>query len=603
MTALKMMRRSQLMACTILMAIGVTGTANAQDSTPPAAAPTPPAAPSESAMVNLVRLLVKQGVLKPAAGEALMKQAEAEAAQAQIAAKAAAAQTQTAQAALPDAAPGSIRVPYIPATVRNQIRDEIRTEVLAQAKAEGWASADQAAPDWTKRITLFGDIRFRSQSSLFSKTNSNVIFDFARINAQGPTNLVFLKSLPLLNSRVDRVNRLRIRGRLGVAAEVTNGVNAAFALATGDDDSPISTNQSLGGGLAKRNVWLDQAYLQLKPNDVFKASFGRFPNPFVSTPLLFDEDLRFDGMAAEFNAGKLIGGGIDLAVRGGVFPLDFNSADFPNNEFTKRKAPVKYLYSGQITAGATILDDINVSASVAYHSFQGVQGQLSEECRLFEGVTECSTDSFRVFSPRKGNTLFGIRKILLDATDPNASTGNNNRQLLGLSFDYDILDINASVRVPVSDQVNATLSGNYLRNLSFKRSDACRFGSVGAFLNNGGAGGSSIDACDPTNPQPFVGGPTGYQVKAMLGYDSVAKRGQWNAYAGYRYLESDAVLDSLTDSDFHLGGTNAKGYFLGGKYGLFDNVTIGGQWMSANQISGLEPLAIDVLQIDLEAKF
>ena len=36
----------------------------------------------------------------------------------------------------------------------------------------------------------------------------------------------------------------------------------------------------------------------------------------------------------------------------------------------------------------------------------------------------------------------------------------------------------------------------------------------------------------------------------------------------YRYLERDAVLDAFTDSDFHLGGTDAKGYQLGFDLGL-----------------------------------
>jgi hypothetical protein len=82
----------------------------------------------------------------------------------------------------------------------------------------------------------------------------------------------------------------------------------------------------------------------------------------------------------------------------------------------------------------------------------------------------------------------------------------------------------------------------------------------------------------------------------------LSKAGQWNVLAGYRYLESDAVLDAFTDSDFHLGGTNSKGYFIGGQYALFDGVLFGGRWMSANEIAG-PPLAIDVLQVDLVAKF
>lgn len=593
MTMEKAKHRMRLMACSVLISVAATGVARAQNVASPLPETTAaPAAPSESAMVNLVRMLVAQGVLKKEAGDALMAQAEAEAARA----RGAAAPVSTAQAALPDAAPGTIRVPYIPETVRNQIRDEIRTEVLAQAKAEGWASADQAAPDWTRRISLFGDIRVRSQSAFYSDTNSQLIFDFARINAQGPTDLTAV-SIPFLNTREDRVNRTRLRGRLGVKAVIGEGVNAVFAIATGDDDSPVSTNVSLGGGLGKRDVWLDQAYLSLSYDDVISAKFGRSPNPFVSSEMLFDNDLRFDGVSARIDAGSFIGDGVTLALRGGAFPLDFGSPDFPNTNNVKQKAPTKYLFSGQFTAGAEVADGIAISASAAYHSFKGVQGRFSEPCALFLGATECSTDPSRVFFPQKGNTLFGIRNIIADPTNPNAG----GPQLLGLTFDYDILDINGSVRVPVDGEVHASLAGNYVRNLAFKRSDICRFGAAGAPLNNGGAGGTT--PCAATDAQPFAGGPTGYQISASLGYDTIVKRGQWRAFAGYRYLESDAVLDSLTDSNFHLGGTNAKGYFVGGRFGLFDNVTIGGRWLSANQISGEEPLAIDVLQIDLEAKF
>ena len=62
------------------------------------------------------------------------------------------------------------------------------------------------------------------------------------------------------------------------------------------------------------------------------------------------------------------------------------------------------------------------------------------------------------------------------------------------------------------------------------------------------------------------------------------------------------LFRSFTDSDFHLGGTNAKGYVLGGEYGLRDGLSIGARWLSSNEISG-EAFAIDVLQVDLQARF
>ena len=62
------------------------------------------------------------------------------------------------------------------------------------------------------------------------------------------------------------------------------------------------------------------------------------------------------------------------------------------------------------------------------------------------------------------------------------------------------------------------------------------------------------------------------------------------------------MIDAFTDSDFHLGGTNATGYYFGGRYAFAANTTLGVRWFSAKQIEGL-PLAIDVLQVDVIASF
>jgi Putative porin len=73
-------------------------------------------------------------------------------------------------------------------------------------------------------------------------------------------------------------------------------------------------------------------------------------------------------------------------------------------------------------------------------------------------------------------------------------------------------------------------------------------------------------------------------------------------HAGYKYLESDATLDAFADSDFGLGGTNLKGYFVGGNLGLSNNVWTSLRWMSATGIAGV-PYAVDVLLVDVNAKF
>jgi hypothetical protein len=94
----------------------------------------------------------------------------------------------------------------------------------------------------------------------------------------------------------------------------------------------------------------------------------------------------------------------------------------------------------------------------------------------------------------------------------------------------------------------------------------------------------------------------------------MAQKNSWQAWIGYRYVQRDATLDAFTDQDFHLGGTDAKGYFIGARYAFEKNSAIGLRWFSAKQIDGVElagadsqlgglPLAIDVLQLDITSSF
>ncbi|OYW45803.1 MAG: hypothetical protein B7Z08_00050 [Sphingomonadales bacterium 32-68-7] len=574
---------------------------------PLAAQPTPPgdgqaaapgeAQPSTNAMVNLIRLLVAQGTITQENGDALIRQAEAEANQAQLAA-----------GELPPPPAGAIRVPYVPEIVRNQIRDDIRAEVMQQARAERWAAPDQAAPAWVNNLRVSADVRFRSQSDLFAADNADDIIDFAGIN-DAPGGFDFIgdiNNVPLLNTREDRIGRLRLRARLGAEFDLGKFATLGIRLATGEDSGPISTNQILGGGLAKRNIWLDEAYLKLSPGEGLSATFGRFRNPFVSTDLLFDRDLKFDGMVVAADAGPLIGEGFTLAARAGAFPLDFGPADFPDTRQNKRNYDAKWLLSGQIEGGAELAEGVEFRAAAALHHFRNVQGELSEPC-LFNGFnigigtndpTECSTDGTRAFFPRKGNTLFFIRNIAFPAGDTAAASA---RQFVGQVYGFSVLDLNAAVSFPIG-AVSAFVRGNYLRNLAFERGDECRFGPIAPPLTNVVSVNGNENACTALNPAQVDSGNAGYLVRVGIGHTQPRKWREWSLSADYRHLETDAVLDSLTDSDFHLGGTNTQGYSVAGTVGVSDGVTLTGRWLSANEITG-RALGIDVFQLDLDAEF
>lgn len=70
----------------------------------------------------------------------------------------------------------------------------------------------------------------------------------------------------------------------------------------------------------------------------------------------------------------------------------------------------------------------------------------------------------------------------------------------------------------------------------------------------------------------------------------------------YKYLDRDSVLDAFTDSNFHLGGTNAKGWVIYGNYAFAHNLWLNLRWFSASVISG-PTYDVNLLQADLNARF
>eukprot|EP01036_Dinobryon_divergens_P053904 gene53904-72038_t len=83
--------------------------------------------------LNLIQALVQQGVLPADKADALVKQAEAKA-------KATVAEAKKAEQS-------TVRVQFVPESVRKQIADEVREEVVAQAKTERWGDVN-AVPEW-----------------------------------------------------------------------------------------------------------------------------------------------------------------------------------------------------------------------------------------------------------------------------------------------------------------------------------------------------------------------------------------------------------------------------------------------------------------------
>jgi hypothetical protein len=506
-------------------------------------------------VINLLQALVQKGVMTKEQAEAMVADAQAKATA-----------DATARAAKDAAESDAVRVTYVPETVRKQITAEVREdvkaevtkEVMAQAKTEGWG-VPGALPGWIKNVKLYGDVRARTQGDEYADDNAtNVYRDFQAINDAGGIAAAGVDRA-LLNTTVDR-QRLVGRVRTGFTADLGSSFALDVRLASGNQRSPVSTNQTLGNYGGRWEVNVDKAAILWNPisSDRFQEfdlRAGRFGNPFVGfNELLWDNDLTFEGISASY-ALDLFGNNPDRMERG----LFFTAGAFPLQELSL-SSDDKWLYGGQLGAEFTFGEQMRLRFASGYFTYKNITG-------IRNGPTGTYFDYTAPVFMQKGNTVFDIR----NDTD-------NDTQLYALAGKYEIANASLVLDMGFGD-THVTIGGEYVKNLGWESEDVLQ--RTGSLLDER---------------------TEGYEFGVTVGRPSISALWNWRAFMSYRYVERDAVLDAFTDSDFHLGGTDAKGYQLGFDLGLSRGAWLRLRYLTANEIDG-PPLGIDVWQLDLNGAF
>jgi hypothetical protein len=532
---------------------------------------------------RLIELLVKKGVLPRDEADALLREAKAEKAKpAKPAAKlkeATAAPT-TAAPEEPAVAPGTVRVTYVPQIVRDQIAEQVRSQLMVPTSKNGGFAEPPPQPDALSRFHFFGDIRLRGEADQFPSGNSPGFFDFATINGGSPFDANLTSGNPPLLDTTENRSRMRLRVRAGVDVTIDDGLSAEVRLATGNDASPVSANQTFAqnGAFTKYAVWLDRAFIKEVPTDWVTLVAGRMDNPFWTTDLIYYDDLGFDGFAA--SATPRLSKTLKGFFSAGAFPV-FNTAfNFSSTQsYASRDA---WLFAAQGGGEWQATKDIMAKFAAGYFSYSNVSGKISSPCVIEFSSDGCDSDNTRLLFPGTGNTMMPLRDIT-------SAPGSTAPQYYGLASPFRILDLHERVNFDMFQPIGVALETEFAVNVAFDRESA---------INNGVNNFSGT----AKSPGPVSAGNKAWMVKVSVGKPVIAERWDWNASLTYKYLESDSVLAALNDPDFHLGGTNAKGFILGGNLGVARNTWITARWLSSTQVSG-QPYSVDVFQADLNVKF
>lgn len=488
--------------------------------------------------MSLIQTLVQSGILTKEKADALVREAKRSGAQA---------------VAAEDKGTKVVRVPYVPQTVREEIKEELRQEVMSQAKTEGWAAPGKL-PGWLEGTTFEADVRLRYQQDRFPAGNFS------------PLELgYYIDPIDVGNSQHNN-SRWRARLRFGLESKLSDMTTVGFRVATGSLSDPISTNQTLGNNFQRYSLGVDRAYVKLDPAPWLNVSGGRIANPFFSSDLVWDQDLSFDGLAAAWR--PRLSDTSKGFVTVGAFPLTKIDPNSNSADGTATSAKSRWLYASQFGLewrGAQASSKVALSL----YDYRNVEGISNFGDYTYDPSSASLYSRTAPQFRQKGNSLYDINRLV---------TGSPPI-LYGLASEFRELNLTGSLDLAHFDPVHVVFFGDYVKNIGFDRTEILR-----------------------RTGRDIVPRTTGYQAKVTVGMTSMEKRGDWQVSAAYRYLERDAVLDAFTDSDFRLGGTDAKGYVLGGSYGIDKNTWLSMRWLSADAIDG-PPFSVDTLQVDLNARF
>jgi hypothetical protein len=221
---------------------------------------------------------------------------------------------------------------------------------------------------WTDRIRIEGDFRYRFQNDD--------------------------KGDPVDESR----DRNRIRARPVIIATLDDELQVGFGLATGENNDPVSSNQTLGDGGADKEVTIDLAYFDWTGVEDTSIRGGRFKNTFLvvgGSQLQWDGDWRPEGADVAWSNGTF------FAQGAGVYLESDSNQDNEEFSYILQTGAMGKLGSLALTGGVGYTDVGAKGKPCFYNPSSSVPG-ASNLCQgnLTNGVSPDQTylDNFEVYN-------------------------------------------------------------------------------------------------------------------------------------------------------------------------------------------------------------
>ncbi|PBJ10530.1 MULTISPECIES: putative porin [unclassified Pseudomonas] len=240
--------------------------------------------------------------------------------------------------------------------IARQAQQETNEQIAATAKKTDTLSAFDQKLAWAAKTQFKGDVRFRQEN----------------VHNDGVPN----------NKDQDRQ---RIRARLGAYSEINPQVDTGIRIATGSNDDARSTNQDLNNYFDKKQIWLDQGYIDYHPDAIKNLHLvgGKMPQQWVSMgDIIWDSDINPEGLAVTYK--YPLSGSTELFGSAGHYTLKDNV----DGEGVQFKHDLR-LYAGQLGARFAITDSMKMTLGGSLYAYDNddssacpTSGTVTTPCAL-----------------------------------------------------------------------------------------------------------------------------------------------------------------------------------------------------------------------------
>jgi len=302
-------------------------------------------------------------------------------------------------------------------------------------------------------------------------------------------------------NQTDR-SRQRYRLRLNIDFKLPQkfSVKTTFASGTGEQ---TSTNQSFDNLSVQKSIWIDKAYVTYQPWSFLRLQGGRMDNPIwrqYSSDAVWDTDFNPEGFSQS----------VETLV--GPIRVFANALQMVADEDSGTTGGPSDQQNDQWMLGEQI----------------GVEFRLPLESRL-----KAAAANYYWKNENFGSFGSGPAAGAAGDVAPGALVGNRRLAGGGLANNFNVMEYTGELSawmfaIPIS------LQGTYIVNKGARDDLGSSFATT------------RTDKLD-----------TGYQVGGIIG--KAREKNTWELAYFNKWVQADATVSDVTDSDFGDGGTNKKG--------------------------------------------